>query len=110
MERLTITRAYLADLIHQRVGLSRRGSARIVDQVLEEVAQALIQGQAVKVSKFGSFRLRQKRPRIGRNPRTGVEATISARKVILFRPSRTLRKNVNESCGGEQGYLPNLET
>lgn len=99
----TVTRARLADLVHRNVGLSRRGSSRIVDQLFEEISQALVDGGEVKLSRFGSFKLRHKRPRTGRNPKTGVEAPICERHVVAFRPSRSLKKAVNDRGRAERG-------
>ena len=83
----TITRADVAEILYQEVGLSRKDSGEILDMVLEEI---------VKLSSFGTFALRDKKPRIGRNPKTGVEAEISSRRVISFKPSQTMRKAVNK--------------
>ncbi len=94
MARPNVTRAFLTARVHQKLGLSRRASAQLVNDVLQEVAQTLVDGGSVKISKFGSFTLHQKRERIGRNPKTGVDARISARKVLVFRASRTFKHEV----------------
>ncbi len=102
----TVTRARLADLVHRNIGLSRRGSARIVDQLIEEISQALVDGGEVKLSRFGSFRLRHKRARTGRNPKTGIEAPVSERHVVTFRASRSLKKTVNDRLPPELDLVP----
>lgn len=92
----TITRADVAEILYQEVGLSRKDSGEILDMVLEEIVNELAAGSDVKLSSFGTFALRDKKPRIGRNPKTGVEAEISSRRVISFKPSKTMRKAVNK--------------
>ena len=92
----TITRADVAEILYQEVGLSRKDSGEILDMVLEEIVNELAAGSDVKLSSFGTFALRDKKPRIGRNPKTGVEAEISSRRVISFKPSQTMRKAVNK--------------
>lgn len=92
----TITRADIAEVIYQEVGLSRKDSGEILDMVLDEIAKELAEGNSVKLSSFGTFALRHKKPRIGRNPKTGVEAEISSRRVISFKPSQTMRFAVNK--------------
>lgn len=87
----TITRAQLAEAIYAELGLSRNESAALLETVLETIAAALEAGEAVKISAFGSFVVRQKGKRIGRNPKTGVEVPIAPRKVLSFRPSQVLR-------------------
>jgi len=93
----TITRADLAEAVYRRVGLSRKESAILVQSVLAEIAGTLAQGEAVKLSSFGSFVVREKKERIGRNPKTGIEAPISERKVLSFKPSSVLKARVNGS-------------
>lgn len=93
----TITRAELAEAVYRRVGLSRKESAVLVQSVLSEIAAALCRGEPVKLSSFGSFLVRDKKERIGRNPKTGIEAPISERKVLSFKPSSVLRARVNGS-------------
>ncbi|MBP5398934.1 MAG: integration host factor subunit alpha [Alphaproteobacteria bacterium] len=92
----TITRYDIAETLYQEVGLSRKVSGEILDMILEEISQELAQGNSVKISSFGTFLVRNKRPRIGRNPKTGVDAEISARRVISFKPSQNMRKSVNK--------------
>ncbi|MBT3361093.1 MAG: integration host factor subunit alpha [Rhodospirillales bacterium] len=92
----TITRAQLAEAVYQEVGLSRSESAELLESVLKYTAEALAQGESVKISSFGSFSLRQKGQRVGRNPKTGEEVPILPRKVLVFRPSQVLKARVNE--------------
>ena len=92
---MTVTRAELTAAVYQEVGLSHNESAQLVELVLEEIASALVRGESVKVSSFGTFLVRDKTERIGRNPRTGEKAMISPRRVIGFRASRKLRDRVN---------------
>ena len=90
----TLTRADLADVVHRKLGLSRAESANIVERVLHHMCHALAQGQTVKVSGFGTFILRDKGQRIGRNPKTGVEVPIAPRRVMTFRASQIMRDRV----------------
>lgn len=92
----TVTRADIAELLYQEVGLSRKDSGEILDMVLDEISSELAKGNSVKLSSFGTFALRNKKPRVGRNPKTGVEAEISSRRVISFKPSQTMRMSVNK--------------
>ena len=96
MENRTITRADLAEAVYEEVGLSRNESADLVEAVLEEVSQSLIAGNNVKISSFGSFTVREKGERIGRNPKTGVEVPILPRKVLAFRASHVLKDRINK--------------
>lgn len=91
----TITRADLADAVYEQVGLSRNRSSDLVETVLEEISQSLVSGEAVKISSFGSFSIREKGERIGRNPKTGVEVPILPRKVLVFRASHVLKDRIN---------------
>lgn len=92
----TITRAHLGEMVYQEVGLSRNESTELLEAVLAEVSNALSRGEAVKVSSFGSFSVRQKGQRIGRNPKTGEEVLILPRKVLVFRPSQVMKDRINE--------------
>ncbi len=92
----TVTRSDIAETLYQEVGLSRKDSGEILDMVLEEITDDLVKGNNVKISSFGTFTVRQKNTRIGRNPKTGVEAEISSRKVISFKPSQTMRSSLNK--------------
>ena len=101
MTSRTITRADLADAVYEQVGLSRNESADLVEAVLEEVSNTLVSGENVKISSFGSFSIRQKGERIGRNPKTGVEVPILPRKVLVFRASHVLKDSINEAQAQE---------
>ena len=90
----TLTRADLADVVHRRLGLSRAESAQLVERVLHHMCHALAEGENVKISGFGSFILRDKGERIGRNPKTGVEVAIAPRRVMTFRASQIMREQV----------------
>lgn len=91
----TLTRAELAERLNREIGLSRSESADLVEQVLGAIADALVAGQNVKLSSFGSFLLRQKGQRVGRNPKTGVVVPIEPRVTLSFRPSQILRQKIN---------------
>lgn len=91
----TVTRAELSEAVYQEVGLSRNDSAKIVESVLDEIAGTLVQGETVKLSSFGTFSVREKAQRIGRNPKTGDEVPILPRRVLVFRPSHVLKDRVN---------------
>lgn len=95
MDNQTITRADLAEAVYEEVGLSRNESSDLVESVLEEISDALIDGETVKISSFGSFSVKEKGERIGRNPKTGVEVPISPRKVLVFRASHVLKDRIN---------------
>ncbi|WP_445678636.1 integration host factor subunit alpha [Radicibacter daui] len=98
MSESTVTRAQLTEAVYQEVGLSRNESAQLVESVLEEISGALVRGEAVKISSFGSFAIREKGERIGRNPKTGEEVPILPRKVLVFRASHVLKEKINESA------------
>jgi integration host factor subunit alpha len=91
----TITRQDLSEVVYQKVGLSRTESATLVEQVLDEMCDALAKGETVKLSGFGSFVVRSKGRRIGRNPKTGVEVPIEPRRVMVFKPSAILKARLN---------------
>jgi len=93
--RRTITRSDLAEAVYRRIGLSRKESALLVEAVLDELANTLAAGEAVKLSSFGRFSIRSKSERIGRNPKTGVEVPITERRVLVFKPSNVLRARMN---------------
>lgn len=93
----TVTRAQLSEAVYQEVGLSRNESADLVETVLNEIADALARGEMVKISSFGSFGVRKKGKRIGRNPKTGTEVPISPRRVLIFRASHVLKDQINAS-------------
>ncbi|MFM6854194.1 MAG: integration host factor subunit alpha [Sphingopyxis sp.] len=90
----TLTRAELADAINRGVGLSRADSARMVESILDHITGALALGEQVKLTGFGTFMLRDKRQRVGRNPKTGVEVPITPRRVLGFRASQSVRDRV----------------
>ena len=92
----TVTRAQLSEAVYQGVGLSRNESSDLVESVLEEITDALLREEMVKISSFGSFFVRQKGQRIGRNPKTGEEVPILPRRVLVFRPSHVLKGRINE--------------
>lgn len=91
----TVTRAQLSEAVYQEVGLSRNESAELVESVLNQIADALAQGEMVKISSFGSFSVRSKGERIGRNPKTGKEVPINPRRVLVFRASHVLKDQIN---------------
>ena len=92
----TLTRADLADVVHRRLGLSRAESAGVVERVLHHMCHALSEGKNVKVSGFGTFILRDKGQRVGRNPKTGVEVPIAPRRVMTFRASQIMRDRITK--------------
>jgi len=94
MAARTIIRADLSEAVYQEVGLSRNESAELVESVLNEISDALVRGEMVKLSSFGSFSVRQKGERVGRNPKTGEEAPILPRRVLVFRASPALKERV----------------
>ena len=97
MSRRTLTRADLAEAVYQEVGLSRSESSQLVESVLNEVADTLVKGETVKLSSFGSFQVREKGGRIGRNPKTGEEVPIEPRRVLVFRASHVLKDKINSA-------------
>ena len=95
MSQKTITRAELSEAVYQRIGLSRTDSSELVELVLREISDTLAAGETVKLSSFGSFLVRDKGARVGRNPKTGVEVPITQRKVLSFRASQMLKARIN---------------
>ena len=95
MSRITITRTELSEAVYQEVGLSRNESSDLLETVLEKISETLITGESVKISSFGTFSIRSKSERIGRNPKTGIEVPITPRRVINFRPSQQLKLRVS---------------
>jgi integration host factor subunit alpha len=91
----TVTRADLSEAVYQKVGLSRSESAALVELVLSEICDCLASGETVKLSSFGSFIIRDKGQRVGRNPKTGVEVPIDPRRVMVFKPSNVLKARLN---------------
>jgi integration host factor subunit alpha len=90
----TLTRADIAEAVHKEVGLSRADSSAIIEQILNNMSYALESGENVKISGFGSFILRDKGQRVGRNPKTGIEVPIAPRRVLTFRASQLLRDTI----------------
>jgi len=96
----TLTRADLAEAVVRNVGLPRNESQELVELVLGEISNCLADGESVKLSSFGSFGIRQKGQRVGRNPKTGEEVPITPRRVLIFRPSNIMKDRIN---GGQRG-------
>lgn len=97
MSEKTVTRADLTEAVYEAVGLSRNESAELVESVLSTVSETLVSGENVKISSFGSFVLRDKGERIGRNPKTGEEVPIEARRVLVFRPSQVMKERIDRT-------------
>jgi len=97
----TITRVNLAEAVYQQVGLSRKESAALVEMVLDEITERLIAGESVRLSSFGSFNVRHKGRRVGRNPKTGVEVPIKERRVLVFKSSNLLKARINGQAVAE---------
>lgn len=93
----TVTRADLAEAVHLELGISRQDSADLVQAFLDEISDTLANGEAVKLSSFGAFNLRDKNGRVGRNPKTGEEVPIEPRRVLVFKPSQVLKDRVDGS-------------
>ena len=91
----TLTRSDLSEAVYREIGLSRNESAEMVETILSRIVDALIAGEAVKISSFGTFAVRDKGARMGRNPKTGEEVPIDPRRVLVFRPSHILKERVN---------------
>jgi len=102
MTERTVTRADLSEAVYQEVGLSRNESADLVESVLHEIGDSLVKGETVKISSFGSFYVREKGRRIGRNPKTGEEVPILPRRVLVFRPSHVLKDRINAETSQER--------
>lgn len=96
----TLTRADLTDAIYRSLGISRNESSDFVERILEEVSVSLERGETVKISSFGTFSVRQKKRRMGRNPKTGEEVPITPRRVVTFRASHVLKDLINKSLAG----------
>ena len=92
----TLTRAQFGESVYQEVGLSRAESSQLLESVIDHISRALINGESVKLASFGSFSVRQKGERLGRNPKTGEEVPILPRKVLVFRASQVLKTRVNK--------------
>ena len=96
MAKLTLTRAQLSEAVYQEVGLSRNESSDLVESIINEISETLILGEPVKISSFGTFSVRKKRERQGRNPKTGEEVPIKPRRVLVFRASQILKERINK--------------
>lgn len=96
MSDKTLTRTDLTDALYREVGLSRNESAKLVEDVLTEISDALLREETVKISSFGSFSIRQKGERVGRNPKTGEEVPILPHRTLVFRASHVLKNRLNE--------------
>ena len=91
----TVTRVELYDMVYRKVGLSRRESADLTESVLKEISDCIVRGETVKLPGFGTFTVRKKAQRIGRNPKTGVEVVINARRVLAFKASALMKTRIN---------------
>jgi integration host factor subunit alpha len=99
MSGKTLTRADLAETVVQKVGLPRNESQELVELVIKVLSERLAEGEAVKLSSFGSFNIREKGERVGRNPKTGQEVPITPRRVLVFRPSNIMKERINDGLG-----------
>jgi integration host factor subunit alpha len=106
----TLTRADLADAVVRKVGLPRNESQDLVELILAEIATTLADGEAVKLSSFGSFGIREKGQRIGRNPKTGKEVPITPRRVLVFRPSNVMKERINAGVKRGKGAASAVAT
>ena len=97
MARQTITRSQLSEAVYQEIGLSRNESAELLESILNKISETLANEESVKISSFGSFSVRRKGQRIGRNPKTGEEVPILPRKVLVFRPSQVLKARISDA-------------
>jgi len=100
MAEKTLTRMDLSEAVFREVGLSRNESAQLVESVLQHISDALVEGETVKISSFGTFSVRDKGPRMGRNPKTGEEVPIHPRRVLSFRPSHIMKERVGRGNRG----------
>ena len=97
-----MTKAEITEIIYQRTGFSKEECSELVDRFFEIIKECLENGENIKISKFGNFSLRQKKARMGRNPKTGKPMKIKARRVLTFKPSNILRKKMNERTRGKR--------
>lgn len=100
MSEKTLTRMDLTEAVHEEVGLSRNESAQLVESVIDHISDALVRGEQVKISSFGTFSVRSKNARVGRNPKTGEEKMITPRRVLTFRPSHLMKSRVADGNKG----------
>lgn len=100
MSGKTLTRMDLGEAVFREVGLSRNESAQLVESVLQHISDALVNGESVKISSFGTFSVRDKNARVGRNPKTGEEVPILPRRVLSFRPSHLMKERVAKGNRG----------
>jgi integration host factor subunit alpha len=98
----TLTRADLSEAVHRQIGLSRSESADLVKSMLDMMSEHLVNGETVKLSSFGTFMVRAKNGRVGRNPKTGEEVPITPRRVLVFRPSQVMKNVINGLEGGSE--------
>lgn len=98
MNGKTLTRAGLAEAIVEKAGLGRHDAVGLVEDVLNEISDGLVEKDCVKLSSFGTFAVRQKSERVGRNPKTGEEAVIKSRKVLVFKASNLMKQHINQQC------------
>ena len=97
MSTNTVTRADLAEAVYREIGLSRTESADLVESVIDHISEALLRGETVKLAGFGTFSLRDKKERMGRNPKTGEAVPITSRRVMAFKPSQVMRERVDSA-------------
>lgn len=101
MSRGTVTRADLTEAIYREIGLSRSESAELVEAVIDNIIDALLRGESVKLAGFGTFSLRDKAERMGRNPKTGKAVPITSRRVLAFKPSQVVRERVDSALSNK---------
>lgn len=100
MSESTLTRMDLSEAVLREVGLSRNESSELMESILNHISDALVAGESVKISSFGTFSVRSKNERVGRNPKTGEEVPIAPRRVLTFRPSHLMKDRVNNGNKG----------
>ena len=110
MKGRNVTRVDLYEAVYQKVGLSRSETSFLVELILKQITDTLAEGETVKLSSFGTFIVRKKEQRIGRNPKTGLEVAISPRRVIVFKPSPILKRQVNEKRSGTKTPATELDS
>lgn len=103
MSGKTLTRADLAEAVFQKVGLPRNELAELVEMILKQIITGLERGESVKLSSFGSFGIREKGERVGRNPKTGQEVPITPRRVLVFRASNIMKTQINQALTKNKG-------